>query len=211
MQTLIIIDKQAISNAGIHYLAGKTGKLVEVVDAQTTKELANLLEEHPAALVVMDFTLLDISMEYLLIMHERFKQAQWMLFSEQLSNDFIRRMAFSSKAFSIVLKDATLEEIMLALVKGMHHEQYFSAHVEECLKKQEEMEASPLTSTEKDILKWIAMGKSAKEIAEIRHSSVHTITTHRKNIFRKIQVNNAYEATCYALRAGIANAAEYYI
>lgn len=211
MQTLIIIDKQAISNAGIHYLAGKTGELVEVVDAQTTKELANLLEEHPAALVVMDFTFLDLSMEYLLIMHERFKQAQWMLFSEQLSNDFIRRMAFSSKAFSIVLKDATLEEIMLALVKGMHHEQYFSARVEECLKKQEEMEASPLTSTEKDILKWIAMGKSAKEIAEIRHSSVHTITTHRKNIFRKIQVNNAYEATCYALRAGIANAAEYYI
>lgn len=45
MQTLIIIDKQAISNAGIHYLAGKTGELVEVVDAQTTKELANLLEE----------------------------------------------------------------------------------------------------------------------------------------------------------------------
>ena len=124
MQTLIIIDKQAISNAGIHYLAGKTGELVEVVDAQTTKELADLLEEHPAALVVMDFTLLDFSMEYLLIMHERFKQAQWMLFSEQLSNDFIRRMAFSSKAFSIVLKDATQEEIMLALVKGMHHEQY---------------------------------------------------------------------------------------
>ena len=211
MQTLIIIDKQAISNAGIHYLAGKTGELVEVVDAQTTKELAGLLEEHPAALVVMDFTLLDFSMEYLLIMHERFKQAQWMLFSEQLSNDFIRRMAFSSKAFSIVLKDATQEEIMLALVKGMHHEQYFSVRVEECLKKQEKMEASPLTSTEKDILKWIATGKSAKEIAEIRHSSVHTITTHRKNIFRKIQVNNAYEATRYALRAGIANAAEYYI
>ena len=135
MQTLIIIDKQAISNAGIHYLAGKTGELVEVVDAQTTKELANLLEEHPAALVVMDFTFLDLSMEYLLIMHERFKQAQWMLFSEQLSNDFIRRMAFSSKAFSIVLKDATQEEIMVALVKGMHHEQYFSARVEECLKK----------------------------------------------------------------------------
>lgn len=60
MQTLIIIDKQAISNAGIHYLAGKTGELVEVVDAQTTKELANLLEEHPAALVVMDFTFLDL-------------------------------------------------------------------------------------------------------------------------------------------------------
>ena len=211
MQTLIVIDKQAISNAGIHYLAGKTGELVTVTDARTTKELATLLEGHPTAVVVMDFSLLDLSSDYLLIMHERFKQVQWILFSEQLSNDFIRRMAFYSKAFSIVMKDATQEAILDALVKGMHHEQYLSSRAEECLKKQEEMESSPLTSTEKDILRWIAMGRSAKEIAEIRHSSVHTITTHRKNIFRKIQVNNAYEATRYALRAGIANAAEYYI
>lgn len=211
MQTLIIIDKQAISNAGIHYLAAKTGELMAIIDVMTTKDLVTSLEQHPEAVVVMDFTLLDLSFEYLLIMHERFKHVQWVLFSEQLSNDFIRRMAFSSKAFSIVLKDASEEEILMALVKGARHEQYFSFRIEECLKKQEEIEATPLTSTEKEILRLIAMGKSAKEIAEIRHSSVHTITTHRKNIFRKIQVNNAYEATRYALRAGIANAAEYYI
>jgi len=35
--------------------------------------------------------------------------------------------------------------------------------------------------------------------------------THRKNIFRKIKVNNVHEATKYAMRAGIVNLAEYYI
>lgn len=52
---------------------------------------------------------------------------------------------------------------------------------------------------------------TTKEIAQKRVSSFHTVNTHRKNIFRKLNVNNAYEAVRYALRAGIVDAAEYYI
>ena len=57
----------------------------------------------------------------------------------------------------------------------------------------------------------IALGLTTREIAEKRFSSFHTINTHRKNIFRKLNVNNIHEATKYALRAGMVDAAEYYI
>ena len=68
-----------------------------------------------------------------------------------------------------------------------------------------------LTVTEQEILKEIAMGKTTKEIAAKRFVSSHTIMTHRKNIFRKLNVNNIHEATKYAMRAGIVDMAEYYI
>ena len=68
-----------------------------------------------------------------------------------------------------------------------------------------------LTATEKDVLRLIALGKSVKEIAAERNSSIHPITTHKKNIFRKINVNTIYEATKYALRAGLVEMVEYYI
>jgi DNA-binding CsgD family transcriptional regulator len=68
-----------------------------------------------------------------------------------------------------------------------------------------------LTITEHEILKEMALGKTTKEIALKRYVSVHTIMTHRKNIFRKIEVNNIHEATKYAIRAGIVDLAEYYI
>jgi DNA-binding NarL/FixJ family response regulator len=68
-----------------------------------------------------------------------------------------------------------------------------------------------LTRTETEILKEIALGKTTKEIAAARCSSFHTVNTHRKNIFRKLEVNTAYEATKYALRAGLVDSAEYYI
>ena len=68
-----------------------------------------------------------------------------------------------------------------------------------------------MTDTEKEILKEIAIGRTTKEIAANRNLSFHTIITHRKNIFRKLEVNNVHEATKYAMRAGLIDMAEYYI
>ena len=84
---------------------------------------------------------------------------------------------------------------------------------EETTDKEEKKEkrGSSLTVTECEILKLMALGKTTKEIAAERFLSVYTVMTHRKNIFRKLEVNNVYEATKYALRAGIVDAVEYYI
>ena len=60
------------------------------------------------------------------------------------------------------------------------------------------------------VTKMVLFG-SVKEIAAERNSSIHTITTHKKNIFRKLQINSVYEATKYALRAGLLEMVEYYI
>lgn len=73
------------------------------------------------------------------------------------------------------------------------------------------LEENRLTPTETEILRDIALGLTTREIAEKRYSSFHTVNTHRKNIFRKIGVNNVHEATRYALRAGLVDSAEYYI
>ncbi|MDR2628215.1 MAG: LuxR C-terminal-related transcriptional regulator, partial [Dysgonamonadaceae bacterium] len=76
---------------------------------------------------------------------------------------------------------------------------------------QEKTESLLLTGTEKVILKEIAAGKTTKEIAAERNLSIHTVITHRKNIFRKIDVNNVHEATKYAIRAGFLDMTDYYI
>ena len=68
-----------------------------------------------------------------------------------------------------------------------------------------------LTATETEIVTAIAQGKTTKEIAQERFSSIHTITTHRKNIFRKLGVNTAHEVVKYALRAGLVDSSEFYI
>ena len=68
-----------------------------------------------------------------------------------------------------------------------------------------------LTNAEREILKEIATGKMTKEIAADRNISIHTVITHRKNIFKKLEVNSVHDATRYAIRAGIITVNDYYI
>ena len=68
-----------------------------------------------------------------------------------------------------------------------------------------------LTPAERSVLKEIALGKTTKEIAAEKNLSFHTVNSHRKNIFRKLGVNNVHEATKYAMKAGIVDLVEYYI
>lgn len=72
-------------------------------------------------------------------------------------------------------------------------------------------ESSGLTRSEKEIVKLIADGHTTKEIALKKHISFHTVVTHRKNIFRKLEINNVSELIMFAIRKGLIDNIEYYI
>ena len=135
------------------------------------------------------------------------------LFSEDLSVDFVRMTAAGNNRFSVLLKESPLEEIREGLAEVAKGRRYICRRMTEMLltPTQTTQEENRLTPTETEILRDIALGLTTREIAEKRYSSFHTVNTHRKNIFRKIGVNNVHEATRYALRAGLVDSAEYYI
>jgi DNA-binding NarL/FixJ family response regulator len=170
---------------------------------------------HENAVVLLDYTLFDFAdEEQLLIVAERFALSEWILISDELTPQFLRRVVYSSHQFSIVFKDGPLSEVREALQAVERHQRYISQRALEVIinhQQVEEERPSILTETETEIVRAIAQGKSTKEIAAERFSSVHTITTHRKNIFRKLGVNTAHEVIKYALRAGLIDSSEFYI
>lgn len=52
-----------------------------------------------------------------------------------------------------------------------------------------------ISKREEDIIRLIAQGYTSKEISEKLILSFHTISTHRKNIFKKLKVSSAAELT----------------
>lgn len=56
-----------------------------------------------------------------------------------------------------------------------------------------------ISKREADILKYIAMGYSNKEVADKLYISAHTVVTHRKNITRKLGIKTAPGLTIYAI------------
>lgn len=209
----IVADNQDITRAGLLYLLGKMGKTAVTI-ATDKIELVYQLREHPAAVVILDYTLFDINDDTeLMILGQRFRDAQLVLFSEDLSTDFVRRVIGESQHVSILLKEASMGEIRECIKATERGQRYICQHMAELLLTTQaiEEERVKLTKTETEILKDIALGMTTKEIATKRISSFHTVNTHRKNIFRKLGVNNVHEATKYAIRAGLVDSAEYYI
>ncbi|MFV0537791.1 MAG: response regulator transcription factor [Dysgonomonas sp.] len=216
MKDVIIADRQDITRIGMEALIEKAGKASSITKADNKGELIKLLLSCPEAIVVLDYTLSDFaSIDELLNLGYRFSKVRWLLFSDELSNDFLRRLVINSENYSVVLKSCDLDEINMALIQMLRGERFICNRVTNQLlqpqKQQTEVPEQILTATEKEILKEIALGHTTKEIAANRHLSFHTIITHRKNIFRKLDVNNAHEAIKYAMRAGLVDLAEYYI
>lgn len=211
---VLLADRQDITRAGLIYLLDQMQK-VEYKYTEDKAELMLALKEDERAVVILDYTQFDINdADELLILNQRFPHTQWLLFSEDLSTDFVRVLIASSLQFGILLKESPLHEIKEAIKYSLQGSRYICQRMTEVLlapPSKEMEEKVKLTKTETEILKDIALGMTTKEIAEKRFSSFHTVNTHRKNIFRKIGVNNVHEATKYALRAGLVDSAEYYI
>lgn len=219
MREYIIADNQDISKAGMMFLLSRQKDVSLLLEAGNKAELIQQLRLHPQAVVILDYTLFDFAgADELIVLQGRFKEADWILFSDELSLPFLRQILFSSMAFGVVMKDNSKEEIVTALQCASRHQRYICNHVSHLLLSGAGSPVAAsvdedylLTPAEKIILKEIALGKTTKEIAAGKNLSFHTINSHRKNIFRKLGVNNVHEATKYAMRAGIVDLAEYYI
>ena len=213
MRNYIIADNQELTGYAIQSLLKRDeeNKVYRTVDKFG---LTELLKEHEDAVVILDYTLFDFQDEdQLLIVAERFSLSEWILISDDLSPQFIRRVIYSSHQFSVVFKDGPLSEVREALQSVSRHSRFLSQRALESIIRYQQEEEKPdvLTQTETEIVKAIALGKTTKEIAAERFSSIHTVTTHRKNIFRKLGINTAHEAVKYALRAGLVDPSEFYI
>lgn len=182
------------------FLASEKGRLV------------TLLGRHPESVVVVDYALFDFSgPENVLILLRRFPQSSWIFLSSDFREPFLRLLGTEGQA-NFLTKNCSRQEVMEAVHAAEKREQHVCDSVAEQLRTGfSSTAADKLTVSETEVLSLLAQGLSSREIAEHRHTSIHTVVTQKKNIFRKLGVSTAFEATRHALRAGLVNPVEYYI
>ncbi|WP_397299861.1 response regulator [Nonlabens ulvanivorans] len=101
-----------------------------------------------------------------------------------------------------VLKISPLTELKKAIETVASGKNYFDQAIdlEEVNKKEQNDNAQPLSRSETEILKLIALGKTSAEIAEERQTAVSTVVKHRKNMIHKLQLEGKNELYKYALQ-----------
>jgi DNA-binding NarL/FixJ family response regulator len=214
MVNFILADNQELTAFALKTLI-REHESATVHHAADKDELVSQLQKEERSIVVLDYTLFNIQdEEQLLIIIERFPRAQWLMVSDDLTVQVMRKLVYTVRNVSIVFKDSPFKLFHHAIDYAIRGERYLcqrAAEVLICQQANDEQHPKVLTQTELEILRGVAQGKTTKEIANERYSSIHTINTHKKNIFRKLQVNTAHEAIKYAFRAGLVDPSEFYI
>ncbi len=117
---------------------------------------------------------------------------------------------------NIVYKNVDRDELFSSIQATLKNKKFYSEeiidlHLEINENKYSLDEPKNLTSSEIEIVRMIANGLTTKEIAIKKYISSHTVSTHRKNIFKKVGVSNASELIIHAIKAGWIDNIEYYI
>lgn len=113
---------------------------------------------------------------------------------------FIEKM-MSSGASGYVLKNATQEELLEAIITVVKGKTYFSHEAATSLQNKSNAGVPILTRREKEVLELIADGLTNNEIAQKLFVSVTTVDTHRKNLLAKFEAKNIASLIKKAMQA----------
>lgn len=119
--------------------------------------------------------------------------------------------ALKAGASGYVLKSVVDQDLIAACRAAMRGEPFLypgaiTALIRDYLQRERQGKRIPdaiLTPREEEIVKLIAEGNSAKEIADTLVISVKTVDRHRANILQKLGMRDRLELARYAIRTGL--------
>jgi two-component system invasion response regulator UvrY len=205
MHRILTIDDHEVVREGVKGLF--SSDVAEFGEARSGPEALNLIRETDWDLAILDISLggrsgLDVLKE---IKSLRPKLPVLML-SMHAEDQYAMR-AFKAGASGYISKASSRDELREAVLKVIKGGRYVSSSMAERmvfeLSSSEKPPHETLSDRELEVLCLIASGRTVGEIAESLSLSDKTISTYRRRILDKMQLNTNAELTHYAIRNGL--------
>lgn len=216
VDNVIIADSQYLVVEALKSLIGNDERYFLAGIADTQTDLFKLLDNAKSGILITDFSNIDYDgLDGLKNVREKYPHISILILTNTITKtEFAGLTKVGIK--NIIYKSADKEEIFNAIESTLKGKKYYSDEILDLFLDLNENryaieDPKHLTSSEIEIVKLIADGLTTKEIAARRNISYHTVNTHRKNIFRKVEVSNASELTMHAIKSGWIENIEYYI
>lgn len=206
---IALADPHFVSRTGIRTV------LVQAMDFQIISEVRNsselwteLMDKQPDVLII-DYSIPGYFAIGDLEKVKSFsaKTKIMIISSDHNKNNIYKVLDLGIKNF--ITKECDSEEIIQAVYATFKGEKFFCAKVVDIIlekhvnSKSEYCEPSKLSQRETEVVQLIVQGFTGREIADRLFLSHHTISTHRKNILKKLHINSTSELVLYAIRFGI--------
>lgn len=179
---------------------------MHVAEAEDGQQVIEYISAHDVDILVLDLSMPGRTGLDILKQIKRLKpQLPVLILSAQPEEKYALR-SMKAGAAGYLSKSAGTFELMGAIKKILAGGKYVSPSLAERLveestgEKEEIVSHDSLSDREFQILCQIASGKSVGEIAKELHLSVKTISTYRKRILEKMNLNSNSEIMQYALK-----------
>ncbi len=207
---IIIADDHAVVRTGLQLILEETVDLCIENEARDGDELLVKLTDEIYDLVILDISMpgrdaLDVLME----IKSRWKDLPVVIFSMNSDEVYAIRM-LKNGASAYINKETKPKQIIEILRTVLGGRKYYSVrHTEimtEMVTTSSKSESSPhslLTDREFQVFLLLVSGTRKPEIAEKLLISKHTLSNHRNNIMKKMNITTNAELIRYAFQNGI--------
>lgn len=198
---LLVVDDHQAFRLGLVAIVNEYPDLEVVAEAGTATQAIELCRTCHPDVVLMDLRLPGMSgVEATLAIRKEFPQCRIIVITTYDGDEDIYR-ALQSGAQGYLLKDMSKEELVDAIRTVHAGECRIPPNVASRLAAR--VGRPEITPREIEVLKFVAKGKSNKEIAQHLDITEDTVKGHLKNVFAKLGVSDRTQAAMSALQHGI--------
>jgi DNA-binding NarL/FixJ family response regulator len=210
--SIVIAEDHTILREGLRALLSFEADFEVVGEAQDGLEAIRRVEKYNPDLLMIDLSMPRMNgMAAIRDVKKRYPETKIIALTVHKAEEYIHA-ALKAGADGYVLKDATQDELVLAIRTVLADKPYLSPGVSEKViegyldgKKSQKATSArdSLSQRERQILKLIAEGYKNREIAEYLFISLKTVEKHRANLMKKLDLHNAAALTAFALEKGL--------
>lgn len=214
MTTILLADDHRVVREGLRTLLAQEPDLPVIGEAADGREVVALARTLHPDVIIMDIAMPELSgIEATRLIVSENPSIRIVALSMYADRRFVTQI-LRAGALGYVLKEAAFEELARAIRTVATGKPYLSQTVagfvvEEFMRQVSTTTSKSLeilTSRETEVLRLLAEGKRAKEIALELKIGVKTAEAHRQNLMNKLEMHSIAELTRFAIREGLTTA-----
>jgi DNA-binding NarL/FixJ family response regulator len=202
-KNIVICEDHSIVYIGLKLLLEQSKHYSLIGYANNGNDLIPLLKKEKVDILILDLNLPDTDGFTLLKTIREFDTTIRIVILTMYHEEFLVERARLEGANAYLLKNSGNEELIQAL-DNLGKNQFYVAEqlaqelTRKKLFKDDFAQKMKLTRRELEIIKLLAMGMTSQQAAVELSLSSHTVDTHRKNIFRKLEINSIADLVRFA-------------
>ena len=210
MIKILLVDDHAVVRSGLHMILEPEEDVVIIGEAENAKSAIQKARVLEPDVILMDIHLPDMSgIEVTSQIKAINPKIAIVALTINEDEEYFFKM-LEAGANGYVPKRAAPEELLTAIRAAAENEVYIYPSLAKLLVRdflsdepKQENELELLTEREVELLSHLADGATNNEIADTLHISPKTVSRHRENIMKKLNLRNRTELVKFAIRKGI--------